>query len=135
MKTPREILLERHLKAEPKLNAIRHNALMQLAGERRLKGEMLAKSAWERLVSSLLSLRWHLAALSAAWLAIVLLNIDHPAAPSPVTAKQSIPAPRQLLLALRENRRQLLQLLEPPVTERASRPPSRSQVSSTLAVA
>ena len=172
MKTPREILFQRHQSAERKLDLIRHETLAMLAPTEApcaLEPEQAARSApaswsapvlWRfgflrrlrqprrhRIMESarglahsktwrlLHSLRWHLAALSAAWLAIVLLNIDHAAAPLTVTAKQSIPAPRQLLLALRENRRQLLMLLEPPVTEPAARPPRRSQLSSTTAFA
>src|SRR5947207_2740069 len=117
MKTPREILLEHHRAAEPQLHAVRKHALAKLTAARRAPEPLgapaslpassenrdlasrdagaprigwLRAKAWAQLTSSLLSLRWHLAALSAAWLAILLLNIDRTAAPLPVTAKQSI---------------------------------------------
>src|SRR3989442_889103 len=77
--------------------------------------------------------RWHLAGMSAAGLLIALLNIDHSSAPATITATQNTPSAQQLLTALRENRRQLLELIEPPVTEpapvpRTFVPPRRSQL-------
>ena len=78
---------------------------------------------------TLYSLRWHLAGMSAAWLVVALLNFGPSPAPANIMSSQKdSPSPRQLLMALRENRRQLLELIEPPVTEPA--PPPRAPVPS-----
>ena len=125
MKTPREILLERHQTAETKLDAVRQKALADLAQsparERSLPG---VPASWRDFV---LSLRWHLAGVSAIWLAVVLLNIDHSPSPAASIAKDKIPSLQQLLTSLRENHRQLLEMMEPPVNEPASIPPRRSE--------
>src|SRR5437773_8530813 len=101
MKTPREILFQCHQSAEPKLDAVRQRVLASLAREQS-QGAQPASSKrvayatrfetasprWWRL---LLSLRWHLAGLSAAWLLVALLNIDHSPAPTSSVAKQNNP--------------------------------------------
>ena len=84
-------------------------------------------------LSALQSLRWHLAGLGAAWLAIALLNIDHSPAASTTMAQQY--APRQLLAALRENRRQLMEMIGTPVNEPALAPPRRSECVFSTAMA
>ena len=88
----------------------------------------------------LLPLRWHLAGISAAWLLFALLNIDPSFTPIPTMAKQDSPSPRQFLMALRESRRQLLELIQTPVTEtdpapRAVVPPRRSELQSSTVMA
>src|SRR6266852_4996453 len=56
---------------------------------------------------TLYSLRWHLAGMSAAWLVVALLNVQPSPAPTTIITRQkNSPSPRQLLMALRENRRQ-----------------------------
>src|SRR5258705_10500022 len=116
MKTPRELLLERHSAAEPKLDTLRQNTIARLAEEQGIArtGPSAPRSSWRDLI---LSLRWHLAGLSAAWLVVLLLNIDHSPAPSVALAKQNIPSPQQLLTALRENRRQGLEMTGAGVVE------------------
>ena|SRR3989442_1083175 len=66
---------------------------------------------WELL----LPVRWHLAAMGAIWMIAAILNIEP--SPTPATMAQSKPPPRQLLMALRENRRQISELINPPTTE------------------
>jgi hypothetical protein len=131
MKSLREILLQRHQDAEPKLDHVRQKALESLrrdaiANTRAAANESEAGTAtiW---ISRLLSLRWHFAALTAAWLAAALISRD-PAPPLSVreTAQADHPSPRHLLLALRENRRQLLELIEPPMAQPISGPKRRS---------
>lgn len=132
MKTPREILLERHQAAEDRLDAVRQRALADLAQSPAPERNLLGVAAsWRDFV---LSLRWHLAGMSAIWLAVVLLNIDHSPGPAADIAKDKIPSPRQLLMALRENRRQLLEVIDPPVIEPASIPPRRSEVQSPAVI-
>jgi len=141
MKTPRQILLDRHRSAEPKLDAVRQRALASLAPDAAAgAGEQAPPSlivSWRVL---LFSLRWHLAGMAAVWLAAALLNMD-PSSPTPsASAQQTTPSPRQLLAALRENRRQLLELIEPADVESSPAPPPshplrRSEIRSSIALA
>jgi chemotaxis response regulator CheB len=140
MKTPREVLFGQHQVAEAKLDAIREKVVAGLD----LDAPVLAKqmplmmprrasapeAGWRQFWWSL---RWHLAGLSAAWLVVIALSIDHTPAPARGVARQDASSPRQLLAALRENQRQLRELIEAPAAEPAREPqkpaPSpRSQV-------
>ncbi len=125
MKTLREILFERHQAAEPKLDVVRQKVLASIASGKSGVGQrhVREKPTW---IFALLSLRWHLAGLSAAWLLVAILNSDQSSA-APVLAKASDSSPRQLLLALRENRRQLSELIEPPPAEPIAAPRRRSE--------
>jgi hypothetical protein len=118
MKTPKEILLQRHQAVEPKLNAIRQNALAALA-----------RPGWaESWRTFVFSMRWHLAGMSAVWMAVLLLNIDSAPGSTVVLAQDKIPSTRVLLAALLENRRELIELTEPPaVSQPADLPPRRSE--------
>src|SRR5258706_14889379 len=135
MKTIREVLLGRHRTVEPRLDAIRQAAIGTLAQKvgRAVHSAPSVSVAQARepfartLLSALQSLRWHLAGLGAAWLAIALLNIDHTPTVSRSIAQQHVPSPRQLLTALRENRRQLFEMIGTPVTGPVLAPPRRSE--------
>src|SRR5437870_5540818 len=85
MRTIREILLENHRAAEPKLDQARQEALRKLNGARtflsaafhqRTHGSVYLPTSRNTLlrtrISVVQSLRWHLAGLAAAWLAIQL---------------------------------------------------------------
>ena len=126
MKTPREILFERHRSAEPKLDAIRQTLLAR--SRRREEAGAQAASPIRLLTTAasfrelLLSVRWHLAGMSAALAVAALLNMDPSHTPAQTTGKHSTSSPRQILTALRENRRQLLELIGPPITEPAPAP-------------
>ena len=135
MKTPRELLFERHRAAEPKLDALRQKTIATLAKAPALNSRTspsAPRSSWRDL---LLSLRWHLAGLSAAWLVVLVLNIDHSQAPSSVLAKQNIPSPQQLLTALRENRRQVLELTGARVVAGVLEARPRSEVAAAVKMA
>jgi hypothetical protein len=153
MKTPREVLLQQHQAAEPELDAIREKLVAGVAQTsksavsrvskpaRRWAGLPTWKSAirqvWKPALRNdgasalhsgwrqfLWSLRWHLAGLSAAWLVVMALSMDTTPAPA---------SRQQLLAALRENQRQLRELIGAPAAESALPPqkptPSpRSQV-------
>ncbi len=108
---------------------------IQAASEPKSNGPFSPRPAFSaRWREILYSLRWHLAGMSAAWLVVALLNLGPSPAPTTIISTQeNSPSPRQLLMALRENRRQLLELIEPPVTEpapppRAPVPPPRSEL-------
>ena len=72
-----------------------------------------------------------LAALSAVWVVAALLNMESAPTSAPSLVQQNPAAPRQLLVALRENRRQLMELLDAPIqapTVPGSLTPRRSEV-------
>jgi hypothetical protein len=115
MKTPREILLGRHRAAEPKLGAVRRAALAAME-KREPEGVPVSWREW------LHSFRWHAAGLSAAWVFILLLHLDADRAPGMMAAIPAarIPPPQVIMASLRENRRQLSEMIEPdaPVARR-----------------
>jgi hypothetical protein len=104
MKTPHEILLQKHRAALPKLDAIRPGLVERLAaGERE-------GFSWREMTRSL---RWHLPALGAAWMLVILLNVDRSSTAAAIPGDK-IPSAQQILASLRENRRLLLELTETP---------------------
>jgi hypothetical protein len=111
MKTPSEILFERHASAQSKLNGIRHRVVGQVAGTRQ---------TWRERV---IPLRWHLAGMAAVWALVALLHFERPSAPSTLVAESSGSTPRKFLVALLENRRQLAEMMDlavgevPPTTQ------------------
>jgi hypothetical protein len=115
MKTPRELLLERHRSVMPQLDAIRRGVLADLPV--RTDREVEAPTGFVR--EFFLPLRWHLAAMSALWIFAALLNIDRSAAVSQ-TAGQSIS--RQVLVALFENRRQVAEMIASPADDSVTAP-------------
>ena len=119
MKTPRELLLERHRSMDGKLDAIRRKAVATVAQESRKAPSSTKTTSWREFF---VSMRWHLAGLGAAWLLVTLLNTNDSAGIAAKVAQENSPAPQQFLTALRENRRQLRELMEIPATESAPLP-------------
>jgi len=114
MKTPREILFQRHETVEPKLDAIRQSVVAALC-DRRKADSPAVTDRYGSLWDFFFSLRWHLAGISAAWLMIILLNLNvgHSAALASTVPTARIPPPQIIIASLRENRRQLLELIQP----------------------
>ena len=152
MKTLREVLFEKHQGATPRLDAIREQVIAGLGADggaeapirsKRMAGDWplgasAVQTGWREF---LWSLRWHLAGVSAVWLVALALSIDPAPAPAPAAAHQDVPSPKQVLAALRENQRQLRELIAAPAseaapepTELAPSPQSRMQSGSTAAV-
>jgi hypothetical protein len=127
MKTLREVLLEKHQAVEPKLDAIREQVTAGLAaGATNAPARAKAmESSWQPDASTfqiswrrfLWSLRWHLAGLSAVWLVALLLNLDCTPDSMQGVTRRDAPSSRQLLAALRENQRQLRELIAAPASE------------------
>lgn len=105
MKTPSEILFERHASAQSKLNGIRQSVVAQVAGTRQ---------TWRERV---IPLRWHLAGMAAVWALAALLHFERPSPPSTLVAENSGSKPRDFLVALLENRRQLAEMMDSAVSE------------------
>ena len=115
MKTPRELLLNHHRKAESRLNAVRRTALATIKHQE-------PESSPMSLRDFLRSLRWHFAGISALWLFIMFLHLDTGRAPAMMASvPPSKPASPQVIMAsLRENRRLLHEMIEPNVSDSAS---------------
>lgn len=115
MKTPREILLERHRAVAQKLDAIREAAVASIGDHRSADSPAVTdrRYNWRELF---FSLRWHLAGMSAIWLAIAFLSLNASHSPGLAASvpAQKIPSARIIMASLRENRRQLLELIQPP---------------------
>jgi hypothetical protein len=120
MKTPREILLRRHQAAEPKLDAIRAGVLAGMAHP-----PAPENFSWREIF---LSLRWHLAALSAAWVVVALLNTDRSRGAAAMIPRAVMAEPRQIWASLRESRRLLLQYTDAPIVETPAVPGRRSKL-------
>ena len=118
MKTPREVLLKQHQAAAPKLDALRAGVVAGLA-----RPPAREAVSWRDFARSL---RWHFAALSAAWMVLAMLNMDP--APGAVAAipRDKIPTPQQLWASLRESRRLLLEYSDVPAVEPVVVPGRRS---------
>ncbi len=117
MKTPREILFERHHAAEPKLDAIRKVAVAAI-GERRGAQAMESAAVTDRryrLREFLFSLRWHFAGMGAVWVVVVVLQVGggHASGAAAAIPRQRIPSPQMIMASLRESRRQLLEMIQP----------------------
>ncbi len=120
MKTPREILFERHRLAESKLDAVRHRAIVVAArpacAEASLGTWLRAalKTAWQGLIWPS---RRTWAAIAMLWLAVLVGNLELKTPVQSVAAGKSEPVPK-LAQELKEQRRLLTELLE------TTRPPS-----------
>jgi hypothetical protein len=114
MKTPREILFERHQAAAPKLDAIRQTAVASV-GDQRIKDSTAVTVRRYNWREFFFSLRWHLAGMSAVWLVVAFLSLNagHSASLAASVPTQKIPSAQIIMASLRENRRQLLELMQP----------------------
>jgi len=104
VKTPREILLQRHRDAQPKLDAIRRAVV---AKETEASN---ARPSWHDILRSL---RWHLAGMSAIWLFVLILHTDTGRAPVLAAAVPKPPPPQVMIASMREHRRLLSEMADP----------------------
>ncbi len=124
MKTPRELLLDRHASVEPQLNAIRRRALASVSASRPAP----VRRTFQRVGLRDLLAPWPRQALAlvAAWIVIGLLNRESGSSNLRAHAAQEPTTPPQSFLArLHEHRRQLRELL-PPEPESPAPPATRS---------
>jgi hypothetical protein len=148
MKTPRELLWQKHQAVTPKLDAVRAGVLEARMGalDGRVAGgtpatatSSFAKATEDRGTVALpegdvcgwrdfvRSVRWHLAGLGVAWAAVVALNLDARSGREAMIAREDVPAAKELWAAVRENRRELAKFFETPVAESAVAPGRRSE--------
>jgi hypothetical protein len=123
MKTPRDILFQWHQGAEPKLDAIRKTVVASLS-DGCLANQPAVANRRHSFREFIFSLRWHLAGMGAAWLVIVLLslNVGHSTSLASAIPREKVPPAQIILASLRENRRELLEMIQPAET-REARPP------------
>ncbi|MSU27069.1 MAG: hypothetical protein CK546_06860 [Pedosphaera sp.] len=132
MKTPRELLLKRHEAALPKLDALRTRAGDWKSPARASQPSTLnfqPASLWERLFGPN-PLAW--AGLAAVWLVLLAINRSGSEAATSSTSRASQPSEAAVAEIVRENRRQMAELLnldEPQAapTPRTEQHPKRSQ--------
>jgi hypothetical protein len=122
MKTPREILLERHQRAKTKLDGIDPEKLAALARESTNVREKIAFSAriqsafegfWTECV---LPWRRAWAGIAAVWIAIFALHLAARGSSSSTGNEMAATKNPQVLSALREQKQMLAQLLGPVAT-------------------
>jgi hypothetical protein len=117
MKTPREILMERHSAAESKLDAIRKEVVAsEFEGNERRTG--LVETLWQELI---LPCRRIWVGLAATWAIILVVNLLNGPSTETIASKQALPGP-EVVAALREQRQLFTQLLEPLPPSPATRP-------------
>lgn len=131
MKTPRELLLEKHRVANPALDNVRRKALDAVFSRpalnwrtllRQRLSEFLAK-LWDELI---LPNRKTWAGLAAVWVMILGLSIASlmDSSSSPVYAAAE-PLSRETIIALHQQRQELAELIQSPQPEPAE-PPRRA---------
>jgi hypothetical protein len=119
MKTPREILTERHQSVEPKLDALRHEVVAGhvitpqfQSGPKAAPGfqpRHFLRKLWQELV---LPCRWAWSGMAAVWIAIVALNLGSSGgAPQMAAAKMPARNP-EVMAALKEQTQLRMQLLD-----------------------
>ena len=133
MKTPREILLERHQIAAPKLDAIRINVLSaeflkvgqasSLSPSKETKKSETGKMPvllliWRELISPCRRI-W--TGLATIWVLIFVVNFSQ-RDPSELMARKTPPVSLEMILAFRQQQQLLAELIGPNET-RAAEPP------------
>ncbi|HWF20206.1 MAG TPA: hypothetical protein VG754_13135, partial [Verrucomicrobiae bacterium] len=124
MKTPREIIMERHRAAETKLDAIRKEELAALACASAItpKNSFNLSAAFERFWrESIWPWRRVWTGIAAVWLGILALNLAAGGTPQPGSSGMTATKNPEVVTALLEQKKLLAQLLEPVMT---STPPS-----------
>ena len=129
MKTPRHILFEKHARTEPKLDSLRQRFIGMLPSRATEQFPAASKVSLESKRPNwrefFLGLRWHLAGLSGAWMLVALLRISagSPATPAEAQARQI--SPQTVIVALKANRRQVLEFGEGTMSGGPAVPPAR----------
>lgn len=102
---------------EPQLDELRRAALDELPVSlvRSRRPNAVEPGPLWRWMAGLRPLHRQLAAMSALWVVVAVLNHESDRASRTAVAGHSPVAPRQILAAIRENRRQLWELIQSPV--------------------
>jgi hypothetical protein len=127
MKTPREILLERHQAAAPKLDAICHQIVRKLNNketkEQSFQNVLVSlflgcsKNLWRELIFPSRRI-W--ASLATIWIVIFIFNFSQ-RDQTELMAKKSSPSP-EMILAFRQQEKLLAELMGPDELRAAESP-------------
>jgi hypothetical protein len=133
MKTPREILLQRHRAASPKLDAVRREVVGSLAANlhaassrttevpaNRLHPGLFLRQVWREII---LPSRRIWGGLAAAWLMILFLNVSSSEPQAGRSSIQMAKSAPQVLMEVKRHRRLLAELLAEKVEQPADRRP------------
>lgn len=131
MKTPREILLEQHRSAAPKLDAIRREVMKVAADVNRRKQPVreltFAATLANAIRLSFLELIWPCrriwAGLAAVWILIFVFNFSQ-RDPSELMARKTPPPSPEMILTFRQQEKLLAELMGPnePQAVESSKP-------------
>lgn len=129
MKTPREILLNRHQAAQTKLDRIRQNVVAEVTRQETSAEDgpsprelpLLAAAALKLWRELILPCPRAWAGLAAVWLVIFAINLSLRDKSETVAQKTPPPSP-ELIMALRQQERLLAELIGPRETPAAERP-------------
>lgn len=124
MKTPREILLQRHQAAQPRLDEIRRTAIALLVISQGPRTDRLPPRAlltlWRELIWPC---RRTWAGLAAVWLVLLTLQLAS-RDPAEVAARKTPPPSPEVLLVLRQQQLLLAELVERSAPRVADQPKS-----------
>lgn len=128
MKTPRDILLERHQAAAPKLDAIRREVVNVAADVNRrsqpVRGLTFAAMLANAIRLSFLELVWPCrrtwAGLAAVWVALFIFNVSQ-RDKSELAARKLPPPSPEAIMAWRQQERLLAELIGPSAPGDAER--------------
>ncbi len=124
MKTPREILLQRHRATEPRLDGIRRDVISRLANPPGLRIERSLLRALHTLWRELIwPCRRTWAGLAAVWVVLLTLQLAS-RDPAEVAARKTPPPSPEVLMVLRQQQLLLAELVERPAPRAADRPKS-----------
>ena len=127
MKTPREILLEQHHSAAPKLDAIRREVLAEKVTPARAGGSGALAAVWFNWPAMLWrELIWPCrriwTGLAAVWILIFVFNFSQ-RDPSELLARKTPTPTPEMILAFRQQERLLAELIGPNETRSAEPTP------------
>lgn len=122
MKTPREILLQRHQTADAKLNQIRRDVIAQMENPSVSRAEWLPIRAcftlWHELIWPC---RHAWAGMATVWVLLLTLQLASRDSTAVVARKTPPPSP-EVLMVLRQQKLLLAELVERPELRAADRP-------------
>jgi len=122
MKTPREILLQRHQAADAKLSQIRRDVIAQMESSSVTRAEGLPRRALTKVWHELIwPCRQTWAGLATVWVVLLTLQLASRDA-SAVVARKSPPPSREMLRVLRQQQLLLAELVDRPESRAADRP-------------